>query len=333
MRRWNIAITGFGSVGKAVAAMLLSRRGRYEVLYGADVRLTAVCGSRAGMIDGDGLDGERLAEGKLTPGVSGIEILATAPVDVLVEAGPTDFRTGGPGYGYIKAALAAGRHAIVISKGALVFDGRGLRALAERKEVSLKISGATAAALPTIDLLEYNLAGCEVLRVEGILNATSNYLLTAMVEQGLNLADALRQAQQAGIAEKDPSFDIEKWDTACKLLILANFGLGADLALDDLAVGGIQNLTQARLEGWRAAGLVPKLVGYLARSDDGLRAGVELRTYPASDAFALVQGKNKAIRVATDAMGEVLAIGCGAEPMATAAAALKDLEHILMRCR
>ncbi|MBB5695819.1 homoserine dehydrogenase [Muricoccus pecuniae] len=333
MRRWNVAITGFGRVGKAVAALLLSRRARYQALYEADVRLTAICGSRAGSINDDGLGEGRLAENELTPGLSGITVLASAPVDVLIEAGPTDFRTGGPGYGYIKAALAAGRHAIAISKGALVFDGRGLRALAERNEVSLKISGATAAALPTIDLLEYNLAGCEVLRVEGILNATSNHLLTAMAEQGLDFAEALRRAQRAGIAEADPSFDTGGWDTACKLLILANFGLGADLALDDLSVGGIQNVTRAQMEEWRAAGLVPKLVGHLARSGDGLHAGVELRTYPASDAFALVQGKNKAIRVTTDAMGEILAVGCGPEPMATAAAALKDLEHILMRRR
>lgn len=331
MRRWNVAVTGFGRVGKAVATLLLSRRARYEALYGADVRLTAVCGSRAGLADADGISGERLAEGRLTPGLSGASVLGSTPVDVLIEAGPTDFRTGGPGHGYIKAALAAGRHVIAISKGALVFDGRGLRALAERGGVSLKVSGATAAALPTIDLLEYNLAGCEILRIEGILNATSNHLLTAMLEQGLGFAEALHQAQQAGIAERDPSFDVEGWDTACKLLILANFGLGADLTLGDLSVDGIQGVTRAQLDGWRAAGLVPKLVGHLVRSDGKPRAGVELRTYPATDAFALVRGKNKAIRVATDAMGEILAIGCGPEPMATAAAALKDLEHILAR--
>lgn len=331
MRRWNVAVTGFGRVGKEVAALLLSRRARYETLYSADVRLTVVCGSRAGLADADGISGERLAESRLTPGLSGVAVLEPAPVDVLVEAGPTDFRTGGPGYAYIKAALTAGRHVIAISKGALVFDGRGLRALAERNGVALKISGATAAALPTIDLLEHNLAGCEVLQIEGILNATSNHLLTAMGEQGLGFTEALHQAQQAGIAEKDPSFDVEGWDTACKLLILANFGLGADLALGDLSVGGIQNVTRAQLDGWRAAGLVPRLVGHLARSDGKLRAGVELRTYPATDPFALVRGKNKAIRVATDAMGEILAIGCGPEPKATAAAALKDLEHILMR--
>lgn len=102
------------------------------------------------------------------------------------------------------------------------------------------------------------------------------------------------------------------------------------LELADLSVQGIQDVTRAQLDGWRAAGVVPKLVGYVGRLGDGLRAGVELRTYPASDAFALVRGKDKAIRVATDAMGEVLAVGCGPEPVATAAAALKDLEHILM---
>ncbi len=85
------------------------------------------------------------------------------------------------------------------------------------------------------------------------------------------------------------------------------------------------------MDQWRAAGQVPKLVAYLVRSNDELRAGVELRTYPAADALAQVRGENKAIRLTTDAMGELLAVGGGLEPMATAAAALKDLKHILVR--
>ena len=225
MAIWNVAITGFGGVGWAVSELLLARRETYHARYGADVRLTAVCGSRAGIVDRDGLEAATLP-GNFRACASGVEILAAAGAHVLIEAGPTDFRTGGPGYDYMKAALADGRHVIAISKGALVHDGPGLRALAEKAGVSLKISGATASALPTIDLIQYNLAGCEILQVEGILNATTNHLLTAMMERDLSLAAAVEETQRAGIAEKDPRFDIEGWDTACKLLILANFGLG-----------------------------------------------------------------------------------------------------------
>ncbi|MDP9812589.1 hypothetical protein J2W42_005459 [Rhizobium tibeticum] len=125
----------------------------------------------------------------------------------------------------------------------------------------LKLSGAAAAAVPTIDLVEHSLKGCEVLEVEGILNATTNYLLDAMMTRGIGFDEALREAQIGGFAEADPRNDTEGWDTACKLLILANFGLGADLAMDDLTVEGIQSVSAERIDAWRGQGLVPKLVG------------------------------------------------------------------------
>ncbi|CAN7622333.1 homoserine dehydrogenase [Rhizobium sp. LjRoot258] len=193
----------------------------------------------------------------------------------------------------------------------------------------LKLSGAAAAALPTIDLVEHSLKGCEVLEVEGILNATTNYLLDAMMTRGIGFDEALREAQIGGFAEADPRNDTEGWDTACKLLILANFGLGADLAMDDLTVEGIQSVSAERIDAWRGQGLVPKLVGRLSRANGAIRAEVGIRTYPLADPFANIRGKDKAIRIVTDAMGATLAIGSGKEPLATAAAALKDLEHIL----
>lgn len=331
MKRINVAIAGFGGVGRAVAGQLLARRERYCGLYGVDLRLVAVCGSRAGIADPDGL--EQHDWNDLTEGGSGVAFVMGAKPDVLIEAGPSHFETGAPGHAYIGAALDAGVHAVVISKGALVFDGRGLRHRAARTGALLKVSGAAAAALPTVDLLQYNLRGCAFVRIEGILNATTNVVLTAMMENGLSFADALRQAQDGGFAERDPRNDVEGWDTACKLLILANFGLDAHLAMSDVAVEGIQTITETQIGRWRAEGTVPKLIGTLSRTGDMIRASVGVKTLPPSDVFARVTGKSKAIRVETDTMGEIVAIGCGAEPMATASAALKDLEHILIATR
>ena len=323
----KVAIAGLGGVGRATAMLLLSRRERYRSLYGTDVRLVAVCGSRSGLSDPNGLEPGRLDA--LQVGLSGPDFVAGSGADILIEAGPSDFRTGGPGLAYIRAALSDGRDAIVISKGALVHSGPELRALAEASGARLKISGATAGALPTIDLIEHSLAGCTVLRLEGILNATTNYLLDAMMARGIGFDEALREAQAGGFAESDPRNDTEGWDTASKLLILANFGLGLDLAMDDLVVEGIRSVTGEQIAVWQAEGLVPKLVGSLFRDNGGVRAGVGIRTFPLADPFAQVRGKNKAIRIATDAMGETIAIGSGTEPLATSAAALKDLEHIL----
>jgi len=327
MNTVRIAIAGFGSVGRATASLLLSRRRRYRDVHSADIRLVAVCGSRSGAKSADGLEEVHLST--LADGLSGPTFIEESGADILIEAGPSDFRTGGPGLVYLRSSLSGGRDTVVISKGALVHSGQELRALAKGSGAMLKLSGAAAAALPTIDLVEYSLKGCEVLEVEGILNATTNYLLDAMTTRKIGFEEALREAQLGGFAEADPRNDTEGWDTACKLLILANFGLGADLTMSDLTVAGIQPVTAERIEAWRGQGLVPKLVGRLWRENGAIRAEVGIRTYPLADPLANIRGKDKAIRIVTDAMGETLAIGAGNEPLATAAAALKDLEHIL----
>ena len=323
----RVAIAGFGGVGRATATLLLSRRDRYREVHGADIRLVAVCGSRSGLADAGGLEAGRLDA--LEPGLSGPGFIEASGADILIEAGPSDFRTGGPGLAYIRSSLSSGRDTIVISKGALVHSGPALLALSRASGAMLKLSGAAGAALPTLDLIEHSLKGCEVLEVEGILNATTNYLLDAMTTQNLGFDEALGRAQAGGFAEADPRNDTEGWDTASKLILIANFGLDAGLAMDDLAVEGIQSITEHQIAAWRKEQRVPKLVGSLIRTGGAIRASVGVRTYPSSDPLARVSGKNKAIRITTDAMGETIAIGSGTEPLATAAAALKDLEHIL----
>ncbi len=328
MQRWNIAITGFGSIGKAVAGIIPEREQHYKTRYAADVRIVGVCGSQAGLIDPAGLPWTQGAELSLQPGVTGPGFVERAQADVLIEAGPTDFKTGGSGYLYIREALSRGTHAITISKGALVFDYAGLAELARLNGVKLKISGATSAALPTIDLLQYNLAGCQILEVEGILTGTTNFVLSKMMG-GMSFAAAVAEAQRLGIAEPDPRFDAEGWDTACKVNILANAAFGANLKLQDIPRDGIEHITQADIDRWHADGLTPKLVGRIHNDAGNVRASVELKTYPLDHPFAQVTAKMKAIRVTTDMMGEITAIGV-TSPTATAAAAMKDFEHLLM---
>lgn len=328
MQVLKVAIAGFGGVGRATARLLLSRRQRYQQLYATDVRLVAVCGSRSGLADPHGLEADRLDA--LETGLTGPDFVTRSGASVLIEAGPSNYRTGEPGLDYLRSALSGGLDTIVISKGALVHSGPELRNLAKTSGALIRISGAAAAALPTIDLIEQSLLGCTVLQIEGILNATTNYLLDAMTTHGIGFDAALQEAQRLGFAEADPRNDTQGWDTAAKLLILANFGLGLNLSMDNLTVSGIDGVTQDDIAAWRRDGLAPKLVGSLVRDNDKIEIGVGIRAYPLQDPLAQVAGKNKAIRITTDAMGETVAIGSGTEPLATAAAALKDLEHILI---
>lgn len=340
LKRWNIAIAGFGSVGYHAAEQLCSRLNRYQTEYQADVRLVAVCGSKAGLYDPDGLSWQRLqplakANGGLQAAAdasaehTGAQFLAASGADILIEAGPTDYETGGPAYEHLSMALSRGMHAIAISKGALVKDYPGLAKLAREHGAMLKISGATAAALPTIDLLQYNLAGCEVSELTGIFTGTTNFILTRMLDEGVPFASALAEAQRLGIAEPDPRFDLEGWDTACKLTILANAAFDAGLRLHDVSREGIEWITPEQITAWREAQVVPKLVGRLARTGRGITAGVKIDLFPLDHPFSQVKGTTKAIQVTTDVMGELLVIGGKSDPRAAAAAALKDLEHIL----
>jgi len=326
MRDVRVAIAGFGGVGQAIATSLLARQERYAAVQNASVRLIAVCSSKAGIACEGGLSADQL--NSLDAGRTGIDFLLQTKPDIVIEAGPTDYQTGEPGLGYIRAALMAGCDAIVVSKGALVREGRALRQLARTSGSMLEVSGASGAGLPAIDMLRAGLTE-EIVRLEGILNVTTTYLLDAMMQCGITLQEAMIEARMQGFVERDPQNDIEGWDAAAKLLLIANFGLDADLSIDDVTVTGIANVTEAQVAGWRAQATVPRLVATLTRERGEIHAEVGLRTYLTGDPMALVRGKTKAIRITTREAGETMVSGGGEEPGTTAAAALKDLELIL----
>ncbi|QRG70391.1 homoserine dehydrogenase [Brevibacillus choshinensis] len=334
MKQWKVVITGYGSVGKQVARLLMLRQDHYRKQYGMEVILVGTARSTHGVYDEKGLQPsvlEAFAAEKKTGDMpfSGSDFIRSCQADVLIETGPSQFETGGPGLAYIRHALETGMHAIAVSKGALVVDYAGLSALAKQHGVSLKISGATAAALPTIDLLQYNLAGCEIQAVEGVFTGTTNFVLTSMMDEGISCEEAIARAQQLGIAEPDPSFDVDGWDTACKVTILANAAFGAQLTLSDIAKSSVREVTREQIQLWQQSGKTPKLIGSIRRTPEGLRASVELLAVDSAHPFANVKGTTKAIRVETDVMGDLLVIGGKSDPVAAAAAALKDLEHIL----
>lgn len=312
-------------VGRPAADLLLSRRNRYRQVYGADVRLVTVCSLRSGLADVVGPVQAPLDV--LGPGLSGSKLRKANGADVLVVTGPSGSRTGGPANVYLRSSHSFGRDTIV-SKSALVDSGPASRANALSLGAIMKLSGA-AAALPTVDLLEQSLKGCEVLICEGI-NNTTNYLLDAMMKQGLSFDEALDRVQAGGFTEADPRNDTAGWDTATTLLILANLGLDGKLTMDDVTVEGSHSITEQRIVAWRRQRLASKLSGRFIRGDGALGACVGVRVYPLTDPLAHVAGKNMAVRITTDAIGEANAIEAGSEPLATAVAALKDLEHILI---
>jgi len=245
---------------------------------------------------------------------------------ILVECTPSSLQTGEPGLSYIRAALENGWNVVTANKGPLVAAFRSLLNLAREKRLSLMFSGAAAAALPTLDVGLYSLAGAEVCSIEGILNGTSNYVLTRMGE-GATFKEALEDAQAKGIAEPNPALDVEGWDTAAKLLLIANSVMGLELTLGDIKVKGITKISPASIEGSKKEGKALKLIGKISRAAGRWSAQVSPVAIKSGHPLFNVDGTNKGITFHTDTMGSVTITGGKSDPRGAAAALLKDIIH------
>ncbi len=248
---------------------------------------------------------------------------------VLVECTPSNLRTGEPALSNITTALENGWHVAAASKGALVVKFRELRDMARQKGVRLMASGAAAAALPTLDVGVWSLAGAEVLGIEGILNGTTNYILTKM-EEGETYAQALAEAQARGIAEPDPTMDVDGWDTAAKLVIISNSVMGTGFRLDEVAVSGIRDLAPHLGPKAAEAGKALRLMGKCSK-DDGShpwKLEVGLALLDGDHPLFGVRGTTKGVTFYTDTMGPVTVVGGRSDPGGTGAALLKDIINI-----
>lgn len=330
MRRINVAITGFGGIGRKVAQLLLERKSQYKDRFDFDVRITGVCGSSAGIVDGEGLSLTSL-ENRVAyvPGLTGDAFMTKLQADVLFEASPTDFRTGGASLQYMRTAQNQQMHIIAISKGALAFDYAGLHAEATRRKLALKLSCAAGSAMPTIDLVQYNLAGGRVLSIAAIVTGTTNFILSEMMDKSCSFADALAEAQRLGIAESDPTLDTHGWDTACKIAILCNAAFGTSIDVQQMSRQGIDRVTLQDVQRWRSESVFPRLVGRITEAAGSYQASVDLELFRMDHPFASAHGRTKAVHIVTDLMGELTLVGGGSSPYGTAATALKDFEHVL----
>jgi homoserine dehydrogenase len=329
-------MAGFGRVGRAFVSLLQEKADTLRARHDLELRLRAIVKSDGGLLGRSGSGQGRLpdiikgplpAQADWRPGLTVNDVLEKGAKGVFVECIPSNIRTGEPGLGYIRTALKAGWHVVTAGKGPLLVDFKGLRRLARVKHLSLEFSAASAAALPTVDVGTYSLAGAEVLSIEGILNGTTNYILTKMGE-GVSYEDALREAQSRGIAEPDPALDVEGWDTAVKILLIANSVLGLDLTLDDVHVEGILEMRPVRLKRARQQGKALKLIGRIHHKAGRWRAEVGPVSIDRTHPLFGVSGTNKGITFETDTMGFVTLTGGKSDPRGAAAALLKDIIHI-----
>ena len=332
---YRLMLIGFGSAGQGFAQILRYHREWLMERYGIDLRIVAICTrNRGSLYDSDGLDPAVLLEtieqaGNLRSLVgqrdwNPLEMIEQANADVVVELSPTNLTTGEPATSYIRAALDRGMHVVTANKGPIALHFAELRRLAAEANLYLGMEGTVMSGTPTLRLAWSSLAGCEILEVRGIVNGTTNYILTQM-ENGMSYADALAEAQRLGYAEADPAGDVEGHDAAAKAVILAQVVMDARIGLNDVERMGITTLTRDTVEAARAAGDRWKLIARVWRDGDQVRASVQPTRLPRSHPLAGVSGATNAITYTTDLLGEITVIGPGAGGVATGFAILSDL--------
>jgi len=339
MKRIPLVMTGFGHVGRAFVSLLREKTADLERRYGHGFEILAVARAGGCFHTGGPLDVRQLSRAgdvwtsgnpAWHEGLRIDEVLrGLGPGGCLVECTLSNLESGEPGLSYIATALQAGWHAVAASKGALVVGLPALKALAAENGVFLKFSGATAAALPTLDVGLVSLAGTRIEGIQGILNGTSNYILTRMGE-GLDYAEALKEAQDKGIAEPDPAHDVDGWDSACKILLITNACLDTEYVLKDVHVAGISGLDIEFVRSARREGRSVKLLATAAPGRQGGRWSLDVRPslIDASHPLVHVNGTEKGITFLTDSMGSVTVTGGRSSPRGAAAALLKDIVNI-----
>jgi len=335
MKSVNIIVAGFGRVGRAFWKVVEDKREVCRERYGLDLVLRAVFKSDGGIFGETPLSMEPfLTDAPLKPlespdwkpGLRVQDIIGDIEPGVLVECTPSDLRTGEPGLSHLTAALEKGWHAAAASKGALVLRFKELTGLAGKSGVHLKFSAAAAAALPTLDVGIRSLAGADVLGIEGILNGTTNFILTRMGE-GLDYGQALREARDKSIAEPDPTLDVDGWDTACKLLLISNAVMRTDFGLGEVQVEGIRDLSHELVVKASRLGKAIKLMGKCSKDEQGhpWKLEVGLTLLDGSHPLYGVNGTTKGITFYTDIMGSVTVTGGKSDPLDAGAALLKDI--------
>ncbi len=300
---YNLALLGFGNVGRALVSLLERKRADLRVAYGIEFRITGIATRRMGWIAAPGgLDPTGLLQGQ-TPAASGPQDvrdwLRSAQANVLFEITSLNRETGQPAIDHLQAALELGAHAITANKGPVVHGYKELAELARNSGRKFLFESTVMDGVPIFCLFRDTLPTVEVRGFRAILNSTTNLILQQM-EEGSTLNRAIGKAQEMGVAEANPTDDLEGWDAAVKVAALATVLMGLPLKPQQVERQGIEELHPLAVQAARRAARPYKLVCEARRECGGLRASVRPRQLPLSDPLAWINGTSSAICFDTD---------------------------------
>jgi len=326
----RILMSGFGTVGQGFAEVLMLRKDFFKERYGKEVKIVCVMDSSSFASDPSGLSTNELLERKKSTGKVGkegykdsLEVMDSVEYDLLVEVSPTDIKTGGVGLKNIRHALGSGKDVITVNKGPLALSFCELVALAKKNSCKFRFEGSVGGAMPIINLCRENLVGERISSIRGILNGTCNFILSKM-DNGQSFEQALKEAQQMGYAEADPTNDVEGYDSACKVVILANSLFKKSVTLSDVKITGISSITSEAISLAASYNMVIRLIGEVSRDKLEVSPRLIPRGHPLS-----ITGTLNAAQMVTDLAGPITISGKGAGKIETASAILSDLVSIM----
>ena len=328
----RIILCGFGVVGQSLVKLFDSRSEDLYAEYGLKPRVVGVFDSKGSAVDSSGLELEKLIEVKKKTGtvknyantknnISGIDMIKNLDADVVIETTASNYKDAEPGMTHIVTAMKRGMHVISVNKGPLALAFPSLMELAIYNQVIFKFSGTVGGGTPILDYAKNSLKGERISSFSGILNGTTNYILTNMAN-GLSFETALKDAKDKGYVEADESLDLDGLDAAAKLVILANWVMDMKVTMPDINCKGIRKVTEEDIKKARKNNCAIKLI---ASCNKELR--VEPKEVSVDDPLC-VNGTLNAIAFTSEHSGTQTIIGKGAGGMETASSILRDLLDI-----
>jgi len=334
---YRLAFIGYGVVGQGLTEILLEKKEILKKKYGFDFTIVAISDIKKGSVyDKHGLDMDYvldlMKQGKKLDeypdgekGMNSLQTIKETNANVIVEVTFTDVKTGEPALTHIKTALNHKKHVVSTNKGPVVKEVNNLVKLAEKNNVHYGFEGVVLAGTPAINLAQYTLAGTTISGFKGILNGTTNYILTRM-EEGMSYDKALKKAQDLGYAEADPTGDVEGLDALGKVVILSNVVLGKNITWDQVKRKGITDISVDDIKKAKEQGKRFKLIGKAQIEHDGsISAQVSPEQIPLDDPLAGIMEATNALTYHTDELGPVTIVGPGAGKRETGFSLLVDL--------
>lgn len=312
----KIGLVGTGTVGGGCLDILKKHRADFERHYGVDLDLVRVC--------------SRNPEQALAHGVEELftqdykELIADPEIDIVIEliGGTTVAKD------VVCGALRAGKNVVTANKALMATYGEEVMSLAEEMGKEIAFEASVGGGIPIISPLKHSLIANEITSVMGIVNGTTNYMLTRMDEDNMGYDEALKEAQEKGFAEADPTADVDGFDAAAKIAILASIAFNSRVTIDEVPAEGIRSLTAIDLAAAREMGYCVKLLAHAHRTDGGIDVRVHPTMLPFDHPLATVNGVFNAIYVVGDAVGETMFFGEGAGAGPAASAVMGDVLEV-----